>query len=75
MAEEIWRTEIMEYLFAIFFGLPSIFIILLLSFIGVYQTLSDVYTAVTVKNFTYLSLVLVLTILAALVGYVLGGFI
>jgi len=65
----------MENLFAIFFGFPSILIIAILSFIGVYQTLSDVYIAVTVKNFTYLALVLILTILAALVGYVVGGFI
>jgi hypothetical protein len=62
-------------LHSIFFGFPSIIIILLLAFIGIYQTIKDMIIAIQIKDYNHICLVLCVTILAAMVGWIIGSFV
>lgn len=63
----------MNSLFAIFFGGPSILVIALLAIIGVVSTVSNIWEAVKIDDYEYLFAVSCVTIVAAVVGWIIGG--
>jgi len=64
----------MNSLFAILLGFPSILVIAVLSFIGVVSTLSNVMLAIRIGDLVYLYAFVVVTFVAAVTGWILGGF-
>lgn len=64
----------MENLYSIFFGFPSIVIIILLAFIGIYQTIKDMIVAIKTRDYNHICLVLCITTLSAMVGWIIGCF-
>lgn len=63
----------MNSLFAIFFGGPSILVIALLATIGVVSTVSNICEAIRIRDYMYLYAVTCVTIIAALIGWLIGG--
>lgn len=65
----------MTELYAIFFGIPSFIILVILLFIGIFGTIKDVYTAIKTDDYNYLLLLFALTCSAGMVGWFIGDFI
>ena len=63
----------MDSLFDIFFGFPSVLVIALLAIIGVVITVSNIFEAIRIKDFMYLYALTCVTIVAALIGWLIGG--
>lgn len=64
----------MNNIFAIWFGFPSIVVLVVLAFIGIYSTLHNVIIAFRFNDYEYLTLFFILTISAFGLGWVLGDF-
>lgn len=60
-------------LYSIFFGFPSIVIIVLLAFIGIYQTIKDIVVAIRIEDYNHVGFVFCITVLAAVTGWVIGA--
>lgn len=63
----------MNLIFAILFGIPSFIILAILAYVGVVGTLINVLYAIKIKDYDYIASFLILTILAAALGWFLGG--
>ncbi len=64
----------MENLYSIFFGFPSITILILLGFIGIYQTIKDIIFAVKTRDYEHIFFIACMTALTGLIGWAIGGY-